>query len=396
MNKLLDELKYGDLIWANRYKTLKEKNSIPKNHEIGPFLVIKKTPKRVFALPCSTSIKDGWQSFRPVLNGDYIFSEKSLYKDTCIYLDKEVVSINQNNYKSYIGEISPSDMNNINKNLYVYLKDNNKKHINRKSLSFYYSKGDIISFKNKMYYIDRRNDNSLTVYLVINCIRAKDSFIVNGNRYKILFNQSFNIPLCGDYELINTCNKESMDVIKLFKLTYNKNKSGKDIRNCITVNNNKIYYIHKIDKHIHAIRLYTIKPEKIDTAAVYIDDNIYYSDMISLTLPLNQKMMIVQKINNKQVPNVIKSFKGAVGWLEKTQVLICKKIMPQVIIRNIYNDSKYIVLARRGNIIIIASYDGVKIKVNLKNKHDIYDYYDKMDYLEFVNFRLQINGYLKF
>ena len=43
----IEKIKLGDILWAKRFKNKLEKSSIPEGHQYGPFIVIKKTNKRV-------------------------------------------------------------------------------------------------------------------------------------------------------------------------------------------------------------------------------------------------------------------------------------------------------------------------------------------------------------
>lgn len=49
----LSFLEVGDIIWANRYLTEVEKETMEEGHQTGPFIVIRKTKRKVYALACT-------------------------------------------------------------------------------------------------------------------------------------------------------------------------------------------------------------------------------------------------------------------------------------------------------------------------------------------------------
>ena len=95
----IENIKLGDILWAKRFKNKLEKSSIPEGHQNGPFIVIKKTNKRVYALMATSKPnKTPWDlklkiSKMPINT-----------KETYVFLGK-VFIINKNNFIKIMGRV---------------------------------------------------------------------------------------------------------------------------------------------------------------------------------------------------------------------------------------------------------------------------------------------------
>ena len=109
-NNDLSFLKVGDIVWAKRYNTEEEKEKIDKGHQESPFIIIKQTKDKTYALQCTsnphTNIK--WKNlFYPLNRLTYNFEKNSYINISFIY---ELTDIK---YVKKLGTLTDYDLNKV-------------------------------------------------------------------------------------------------------------------------------------------------------------------------------------------------------------------------------------------------------------------------------------------
>ena len=166
MNNVIEDfsnISVGDIIWAKRYSDETEKKNIKKGHEESPFVVIKKTKYRIYALMCTTNPHTNvkWNKLFYMLNRIIYNFKKNCYVNTgYVYI------IDKNKYIRTIGHLNNEDQNNLNKYLYIVKNSalGNRLNINLRGINFNISKGDIIIFDDKKYLIYDMNNGKYKCY----------------------------------------------------------------------------------------------------------------------------------------------------------------------------------------------------------------------------------------
>ena len=271
----IEKIKLGDIIWAKRFKNKLEESSIPNGHQYGPFIVIKKTNKRVYALMATSKPnKTPWDlklkiSKMPINT-----------KETYVFLGK-VFIINKNNFIKIMGNISNEDLEIIKKRLYIlHNKEYKMKFITNKDLSFNYNMGDIVTYKHKKFYIEKVGYNYVYAYKLK---EVKDNTKINiFNKYYEINPILNKIPI-NKIKLIEVVTLSQRNYIKNILIKIHKIEVGK----LITYNKKK-YFIYKMDSSgIKAILL----SNKYHTKIV-IDNNRYFSNLEICDLKKDKEMQV--------------------------------------------------------------------------------------------------------
>lgn len=105
----LEFLNEGDVIWAKRYSNEKEKLDIKEGHRESPYIIIKKTKRKVYGVECTTNNNTNKNIITklPLSNRKYPF-----LKDCYANMEK-VVLLNRERYVKKIGIIDEDDLEKI-------------------------------------------------------------------------------------------------------------------------------------------------------------------------------------------------------------------------------------------------------------------------------------------
>lgn len=285
----IENIKLGDILWAKRFKNKLEKSSIPEGHQNGPFIVIKKTNKRVYALMATSKPnKTPWDlklkiSKMPINT-----------KETYVFLGK-VFIINKNNFIKIMGNISNEDLEIIKKRLYIlHNKEYKMKFITNKDLSFNYNMGDIVTYKHKKFYIEKVGYNYVYAYKLKE-VRDNTKINIFNKYYEI--NPILNKIPINKIKLIEVVTLSQRNYIKNILIKIHKIEVGK----LITYNKKK-YFIYKMDSSgIKAILL----NNKYHTKVV-IDNNRYFSNLEIYNLKKDKKMQVKAIANNDELEKIIR------------------------------------------------------------------------------------------
>ena len=113
----LNKVKVGDIIIAKRYDNIIEKYKIKKGHRIGPFIVIYKKGKKLYALSCTSNNKNSNAYIK--LNSTYNFN-----KETYLNL-KDYKIIKNKHFIKIIDKLSKNDLNKVIKKCKQFNKKQN-------------------------------------------------------------------------------------------------------------------------------------------------------------------------------------------------------------------------------------------------------------------------------
>ncbi len=216
MENELQELKIGDVIWARRYSNKKQKEKIKKNHREGPYIVIKKTNKRIYAIPC-TSNKN--------IRNAYRLGKISTYSKISYMLLEQIEIIGKYKYIRKICTLNNKKINEIMNRINGILKSRKIKNINKKNIIFNYDIGEVIKYKNNKYYIYGKDQSN---YKCIN-LHKKGLFIksikINAEKYLLNDEDERILPQNRYYEIIEkSTNIEHSTIIEIIEQIKNNKK----------------------------------------------------------------------------------------------------------------------------------------------------------------------------
>ena len=207
----IDDLEIGDVVWARRYLNNKQKELIKANHREGPFIIIKKTPKRLYGIPC-TSNKNAWNAYRLGKMG-------SCNKISYLLLE-QIVIISKYKFIRKICSLDNKKINEIMFKLEKILYRRKIKFMNIKDIVYKYNVGDVLRYSGNKYYI---YGESVDFYNCINLHKKglfKKCITINAEKY--LLNDEDNRILSKNkyYEILekasNIEHRNILECVSLF------------------------------------------------------------------------------------------------------------------------------------------------------------------------------------
>jgi len=217
--KEIKNLSIGDIIWAKRYSTKKEKQQIKSGHQEGPFVIIKKDKQSFYAFCCTSSPHTNAKSKYTYLNVETI-KYKSKYKSfiNTIFPNK----LKSKQYIYTMNHLNDHDLNNLYKYMYLNRYYYKKEEINIYEYKYTLNKGDIIKYKNDLYYINNVNPNTFVCY-PLKKNNTKYNIILKNTKYylkkeEIIINKN-------KYPLIDICN--DVEIMKIYMLVHPNKKKEK-------------------------------------------------------------------------------------------------------------------------------------------------------------------------
>lgn len=206
----INNLNIGDVILAKRYKTKKEKNKIKEGHREGPYIIIKKTKCRIYGIACTSNPKAGSFSLGKLNN--------NTNKNSYIICNK-VQIINKNNYIRKICSIDNDKLNLVYKSLYLSLSNIKIKNITKKDCKFICIKGDIIKYKNNLYYINsiiKNNYECFIFNLKLKKVHNRNIFIINKNNYTFDYTKKYYLNINKKYKLFDFASSKEISTIEKY------------------------------------------------------------------------------------------------------------------------------------------------------------------------------------
>jgi len=293
---ILDDIIVGDIIWAKRYSTEEEKNNIPEGHREGPFIVIAKTDKGIYASQGTSVDHDEESHYFEIEKEDY-----NLYKDTIFRL-KYFKLIDNKSIIKLLGHLNHKDEERLYKELKklygIIIQE-----IDSNEFVLPFQMGDVIIYKDRQFVIMNVNEE-LTI-LDINNIKLKEKLDIEKiNKLdcsKILkINKNSNIKFRGSIS-----DKVLSRIIKN-KDAYFKYLEDLKIlqRGSIIENKNKYYYIFGEECQ----EWMTFELKKSGFNEIKINNNIYFTDFKEVRLSKKNDYNILYLCNEEEKDN-IKSLK---------------------------------------------------------------------------------------
>ena len=371
-----------DIVWAKRYSSDIEEESIPLGHREGPYIILSKKRSKYYTLSCTGTTTNIFNKY--LLNKD----KYSLNKDSYVYLNKVPILSNDRIIRK-IDILDNSDMNSIIKRLIVL----NNKHKNKETFKilkkhkFYYDIGDIIKYDNKTFYVYDLDEYNLYTHQVYYSIKSKHIFIINGTSYAFNFENTKVISLKKRIRLVDIVKVESQSFINNYKnrfLRELKEKHSVGKGKLISIDNDYYYVYNITERYIHTYRVYLDKDKS--NHKIKISNKDYYTNFISTKLSIDVTSKVVSIATLKEIKKIQNKKKYIKGKLNNKPTIL-SEYKKQMIIINQDTLDKCVITNRVGNIITYVSLTDNKVyEHTLKNSIEFnYKIYEIMDKIEFYN-----------
>ena len=250
-------LQVGDIIWAKRYKNEEERESIKAGHRESPYVIIKKTLTKIYALQCTSNPHIKNKRF-------YYPLEKYSYKlNKTSYINLTTCDILTNKqYIKTVSKIKDDDLIKLKKLIVGLLNDKKEiSNLNYKDLKYTIDVGDIVLYSNNKYYVYDIENNYLHLYNV----SIKNALI---GSYKINYDHRLKLARNKKVSLLDSLNSGEIKLIneminrryttENFKKKYLKLIQPMMIFNNVK-NNNNYLVISKKSNLIEIVNISNIK-----------------------------------------------------------------------------------------------------------------------------------------
>lgn len=300
----LSFLAVGDIIWANRYLTEAEKETMEEGHQTGPFIIILKTKWKVYALACTgTKSKNPYDIIRMMLpKNSYTFS-----KDCYVYVGR-LVLLHQEQYLKVVGHLNTSDLNRIYKRMFLINKNLGKvKYFPKRKIKFIYTYGDVILYNKQLFYIKEENEEYY-ITIPLQKLKNEEALIkINGVSYGFNFHGEKKISKKAKIELINTTDNFTHQRI----LSYEKRriKELAEIRKLnrgkLITCNNKYYFIYgEYQNKLLVYQIYLDKDATKNMIKIKIRNGDYYTKFEEILLNPSSTMQIVRIALEEEIQEI--------------------------------------------------------------------------------------------
>ena len=385
-NVLFDELLPGDIIWAKRYTSELEKKNIESGHEIGPYIVIKKTSKNLYAIMCTSSNNN---------LTNYLKVEVEF--DNPLFYNKEKISFINFNYIEDIkserfiyklGEINKNEFNKIKKILFLLSEYSHSKEkikfLKKSDLKFTFSSGDIISLDEKLYFINDVKGRYYECHEAF--VKGKDSDklnIVKGffNTFFTISNTFKTFDTNKDFNLVNIIN--STDTLKIKNIEYLKEFYKKESRKVgvktkvLRKNDQKIFLLlYKTEDNFnyYGIELFHSRLYDGKLPLINIDKGWNYTDFNIQEINRNDDLAFKVKVNDNDFEKILEKLKNTSqddinNYISKVEE-VTKGYKVGTIIESNKTKERYVILEKNYDIIKCKSIldENNIINVNLGTK----------------------------
>ena len=371
-----------DIVWAKRYSSDIEEESIPLGHREGPYIIISKKRGKYYTLSCTGTTTNIFNKY--MLNKD----KYSLNKDSYVYLSK-VPILTSDRIIRKIDILDNSDMNRIIKRLIVLNNKHKNKEISKilKRYKFYYDIGDIIKYDNKTFYVYDLDEYNLYTHQVYYSIKSKHIFIINGTSYAFNFENTKVISLKKRIRLVDIVKVDSQSFINNYKnrfLRELKEKHSVGKGKLISIDNDYYYVYNITEKYIHTYRVYLDKDKS--NHKIKISNKDYYTNFIPTKLSIDVTSKVVSIATLKEIKKIQNKKKYIKGKLNNKPTILSEYKKQKIIINQETLD-KCVITNRVGNTITYVSLTDNKVyEHTLKNSIEFnYKIYETMDNIEFYN-----------
>ncbi len=355
-NSNLSFLEVGDIIWANRYQTEKEKEAIEEGHRTGPFIVIRKTKRKIYALACSgTKSKNLYDIARvKIPKNSYHFT-----KDCYVYVSK-LVLLHKEQYLWNLEHLNNLDLNNIYKRIYLVDKKVKKiKHFPKRKRKFYYTCGDIILYNNLLFYIKEVEKKYYNTIPLQKLKKENAPIKINGVSYGFNFHGEKKIKLHSKIDLINSADNTTHKLILSFekKREQELEERKKINRGKLIAFDKKHYFIYgEYQNKLLAYKIYLDKDATKSMIKIKIHNGDYYTKFEEDNLNQTSTMKIVRIASEEEIKEM-KKLKQELVKKQKPQKLEMKNKEFQegtILIEN-KTLNRFVILKRHHNEILYVS-----------------------------------------
>ena len=202
----ISDLNIGDVVWAKRYSNTKQKNMIKCNHREGPFVVIKKTKKRVYAIPC-TSNRNAWNAYKLGKIGSYS-------KITYLLLE-HITIIGKYRFIKKVCSLDNKKINEIMNRLEKILSRRKIRFFSNKDIVYNYNIGDVVKYLGNKYYIYSESIDYYNCIILHKTGLFKKNIRINAEKYLLNSEDSRSLSKYRYYEILeNASNIEQINILE--------------------------------------------------------------------------------------------------------------------------------------------------------------------------------------
>lgn len=393
----LSFLNVGDIIWTKRYRNDEEKNKIKKGHQESPYVVIKKSKGKVYALQCTSNPhgENKWKmAYYPLGKLNYKMKKNSFINCMVVYELKEI------QFVEMIGHLNDVDLNQLKKQLYI-LKNSDfkvKPNIEKKYLDFKIGIGDVILYNGDRYYIDSIKGRSYEVYRLRKHSKASDRLLIGNKYYSFIFRNIEKIKIRSKYDLVDTFNTGEIEIINKYKenclkLLDNKIPNSLRVGSLIDYKNSMFYVYEKLDNCVNCYETYSNAVFEEGMADILVKGGIYKTFFATVTIPIEKLDSNGYKIRRCASSEEIEYNINIFSLPKKKRVNARKMLananikerdiddfVPMVILKDLNNGNYYLIIDRDDNVIELVNINdiGDTFYFELEKKHCHFEYYRVM------------------
>ena len=401
----LSFLNVGDIIWAKRYKNDEEKSRIKMGHQESPYVVIKKSKGKVYALQCTSN--PHWEiqwkiAYYPLGKLNYQMKKNSFINCMVVYELKEI------QFVEMIGHLNDVDLNQLKKQLYI-LKNSDfkvKPDIEEKYLDFKIGIGDVILYNGNKYYIDSIKGRSYEVYRLKKHPKVSDRLLIGNTYYSFIFRNIEKIKIRSKYDLVDIFNTGEIEIINKYKenslkLLEKRMPNSLRVGSLIDYKNRMFYVYEKLDDCVNCYEIYSNEVFEEGMADILVKGGIYKTFFATVTIPIEKLDDNGYKIRRCAWEEEIEYNKNVFSLPKKKRVNARRRLasikekniddlVPMVILKDLNNGNYYLIIDRNDNVIELVNINdiGDTFYFELEKKYCPFEYYRVMTKEEY-------NMYLK-
>ena len=401
----LSFLNVGDIIWAKRYKNDEEKSRIKMGHQESPYVIIKKSKGKVYALQCTSN--PHWEiqwkmAYYPLGKLNYEMKKNSFINCMVVYELKEI------QFVEMIGHLNDVDLNQLKKQLYI-LKNSDfkvKPDIEEKYLDFKIGIGDVILYNGNKYYIDSIKGRSYEVYRLKKHPKVSDRLLIGNTYYSFIFRNIEKIKIRSKYDLVDTFNTGEIEIInkykeKNLKLLEKRMPNSLRVGSLIDYKNRMFYVYEKSDDCVNCYEIYSNEVFEEGMADILVKGGIYKTFFATVTIPIEKLDDNGYKIRRCASSEEIEYNKNIFSLPKKKRVYARRRLanikekdiddfVSMVILKDLNNGNYYLIIDRNDNVIELVNINdiGDTFYFELEKKYCPFEYYRVMSKEEY-------NMYLK-
>ncbi len=384
-------IEVGKIVWAKRYRSEEEKEKIEQGHREGPYLVIGKKKNKLYCLPCtSKENKELWEHL--YYNMGKIKDE--MEKSTIVRTNR-IEELTPERYVWTMGSASPNDFNKINKKMYIVKNQTRNNNLKNKFIKYNLDIGDIIFYKNDLYYIKNITEKFYQCNQIHLCKNSRNPVNINGKIYSFNFEAYKNIKKKRNLKLIDICRETRIEGIKALNQKYVKTKETQNIikrGNVIKAFGENYYVYGEFENNWLVHKIYRIQEDK-KYIKVRINKSEFYIDLQGNKLIKSPNYEIVKMATEEEIEYIKNLKKSNKNKKSETEFeYYNKEIQPKSIIRNAQTLEDFYVIKREGNTITSVSSKDLYTKF----EHDLNEqspYYavGRLSKIEYQNLQIQLN-----